>query len=191
MKNITANPHRFYVFKTEDIEKHLNAKQKENLEDIICGIHAGRMAEGKNRPSTYLVLNIDEPYAQKVWNIMHSHGHTPCSDCHESKKEIFCKPGGCLWYELLSGINHNKKMPNLIWGDENERVCCCCEGVTKEQFIEQVKTEAKAYEVELPEKLEVKREAMISTDKTTYTDTIQPLSGCGVIIEDYWVLEIR
>ncbi|WP_104372425.1 hypothetical protein [Desulfocucumis palustris] len=191
MKNIIVDPPRFHVFKQEDIEKHLNTSQKENLEDIICGIHAGRIVDGKNEwPNTYLVFNIDEPYAQQVWDIMSAHGHTPCCDCHESKKEIFCKSGSCLWYGLLSGMSSNGEAPNLIWGDDNERVCCCCEGVTKDQFIDQVKIEAKTYEVELPENLDVRIEAMISTDKTIHGDTIQPLSGCGVIIEDFWVLEI-
>lgn len=79
---------------------------------------------------------------------------------------------------------------NLLWSDENEYVYCCCEGTTKEEFIEQVKVEAEIYEVKLPEKLLPKIEAMISADKTIYADQIMPLSGCGVVIEDYWVLEI-
>lgn len=105
MKTIIADLPRFRVFKNEDIEKHLNDRQKENLEDIICDIHAGRISEGKDKwPNIYLVLNIDEPYAQQVWGIMSAHGHTPCCDCHESKKEMFCKPGSCLWHGLLSGM---------------------------------------------------------------------------------------
>lgn len=103
MKIIKVNHPRFLVLKREDIEKYLTDKQKDNLEDITCDVHTGRMAEGKSKwPNTYLVFNIDEPYAQQVWDIMHSHGHTPCSDCHESKKEMFCKPGSCLWHRLYT-----------------------------------------------------------------------------------------
>lgn len=109
MKTIKANSPRFLVLKQDDIERHLNDRHKENIEDIICDIHSGRMDEGKNKwPNTYLVLNIDEPYAQKVWDIMSAHGHTPCCDCHESKKEMFCRAGSCLCYELLSGQKENQ-----------------------------------------------------------------------------------
>lgn len=79
---------------------------------------------------------------------------------------------------------------NLNWNEENGCVCGCCEGCSKEEFIEQVKKDAENLRIELPGELKVKKETMISAEKTIFGDTIQPLSGLGVVIEDYWVLEI-
>ena len=78
--------------------------------------------------------------------------------------------------------------PNLLWDDDNGFVCACCKDTSKEEFIEQVKIEAATLEIELPEELEVNRQAMIYAEHTIHADMIFPMSGLGVIIEDCWVL---
>ena len=58
------------VLKNEDIEKYLSVKQKDNLKQIIMTIGYGRDRDGKEAVNHYYVCNVDEPYSDKVLDII-------------------------------------------------------------------------------------------------------------------------
>jgi hypothetical protein len=70
---------KFTVLKNEDIDKYINhgaAVVFENiLEYIFNTIKESRQLEGKNPVNQYLVINVDEPYADEVIQILKTHGH--------------------------------------------------------------------------------------------------------------------
>lgn len=66
---------KFTVIKNQDVEKHLDDRDKSELSRILWKIEQGRYEEGKEAANTYLVVNIDEPYAPEVIGIMKDHGH--------------------------------------------------------------------------------------------------------------------
>jgi hypothetical protein len=64
---------KFVVLKIEDVDKYCSFEQQEQLSDICVQIEGGRMEEGKNAENRYLVVNIDEPYAKEVKEIIEKH----------------------------------------------------------------------------------------------------------------------
>ena len=60
---------KFIVFHTKEY-KHLTELQMDNLKDILWTIVKGRQGEGKKSENNYYVCNQDEPYAQKVIDII-------------------------------------------------------------------------------------------------------------------------
>lgn len=66
---------KFSVIKNEDVEKHLDDRDKSELSRILWKIEQGRYEEGKEAANTYLVVNVDEQYASEIINIMKDHGH--------------------------------------------------------------------------------------------------------------------
>lgn len=58
------------VLKNEDIDKYLNTEQTNNLVDILQTIARGRDKDGKKMFNEYYVCNTDEPYADKVLNVI-------------------------------------------------------------------------------------------------------------------------
>lgn len=80
----------------------------------------------------------------------------------------------------------------LIWNDENESVCAAAADVTQEDFLEAAKAEAKEMAIVLPEDdcLEIDLIPMIAITETLYGDQVRPLAGSGIVIEDYWVLDL-
>lgn len=66
---------RFLVLKWDDIRKFLYPNDGEKLEEILAIIGEGRKSEGK-KDNTYVVVNEDEPYAEKVWKLIQDHQET-------------------------------------------------------------------------------------------------------------------
>lgn len=66
---------KFIVFKREDIEKYTGNLSKAALKKSSELIMAGREKDGKNPDNKYLVINVDEPYADEVIEIMKRNGH--------------------------------------------------------------------------------------------------------------------
>lgn len=58
------------VLKNNDIDKYLNTEQKKNLDDILQTIASGRDKDGKKIFNEYYVCNTDEPYADKVIDVI-------------------------------------------------------------------------------------------------------------------------
>ncbi|WP_406590316.1 hypothetical protein [Bacillus atrophaeus] len=65
---------KFIVLKAEDIENHLNEEERVLLHGLILRSVVRKAAKGIP-PSSYCVINLDEPYAPEVVEIMKKHGH--------------------------------------------------------------------------------------------------------------------
>lgn len=61
---------KFCVFKVADIQKYLTDDEKIILEHISERIEAGRVKDGKTPGNKYVLCNQDEPYAEKVWQVI-------------------------------------------------------------------------------------------------------------------------
>jgi hypothetical protein len=75
VKNLSGMKMKFTVLKNEDIEKYVPQFMVKTLEDISKHIEDGRIKDGKSPNNTYIVINVDEPYAQEVIDILKRHGH--------------------------------------------------------------------------------------------------------------------
>ena len=60
---------KYEVFKLEDIEK-LSEEDRKAIYDIFLKLHCNRVAGDKKPVNEYLVVNVDEPYAHKVADII-------------------------------------------------------------------------------------------------------------------------
>ncbi|WP_059048703.1 hypothetical protein [Paenibacillus senegalimassiliensis] len=63
------------VIKREDAVKYLNDKEKYDFHCLCNKIEMGRKRDGKHPVNAYLVINVDEPYAKEVADILKRHGH--------------------------------------------------------------------------------------------------------------------
>jgi len=61
---------KYEVMKLDDIEKYLPNEMKEWLHVIIETIQEGREKDNKVPCNHYVVINEDEPYAEKVWALI-------------------------------------------------------------------------------------------------------------------------
>lgn len=102
MKELKENTH--IVIKREDIYKYLSEPELISLEHILHSISIGRAREGKKQDNTYYICNTDEPYADKVLNVILNqgieNGWIPCSERlpEENTEIIVCVrelDGGC------------------------------------------------------------------------------------------------
>ena len=65
---------KFTVLKNEDVEKYLNEADRSELSRILWKMDELRLRENKSI-NVYLVVNIDEPYAPDVVEVMKANGH--------------------------------------------------------------------------------------------------------------------
>lgn len=56
---------KYVALKVEDVDAYLSEKEKIELSNIYTKVATSRMIEGKDINS-YLVVNMDEPYADNV-----------------------------------------------------------------------------------------------------------------------------
>ena len=63
------------IFKHEDAVKYLNDREKAELNHLCNKIELSRKRDGKRGVNAYLVINVDEPYAEEVSEILKRHGH--------------------------------------------------------------------------------------------------------------------
>jgi hypothetical protein len=66
---------KFIVIKKEDGLNYLDSEESKNLEDILESIEIERAKTGKEPNNEYLVINLDEPYAPEIIEIMKRNGH--------------------------------------------------------------------------------------------------------------------
>lgn len=67
---------KFLVVKLEDIHKYALISEQEQLKNITYNIKDKKFCvTGKDPNHEYLVINLDEPYANKVIDIMKEYGH--------------------------------------------------------------------------------------------------------------------
>lgn len=60
---------RYVVIKQADIAKYLDATERASLQTLLWTIHIQRRQEGK-KENDYVVVNLDEPWAQQVVDIV-------------------------------------------------------------------------------------------------------------------------
>jgi len=58
------------IFKNKDLAKYLTNEQAKNEMEISYAIKQGRAADGKNPENQYYICNVDEPYADKVLQVI-------------------------------------------------------------------------------------------------------------------------
>ncbi len=65
---------KFYVVKKDDVRKYLNYNGQTAFYSCLETIADGRSIDGK-KYNKYLVINIDEPYAPEIVEILKKNGH--------------------------------------------------------------------------------------------------------------------
>jgi len=60
---------KYLVLKLADIENYLSPRRKELLNECCDEIRLARLMVGK-KSNHYVVVNEDEPYAEKVWDLV-------------------------------------------------------------------------------------------------------------------------
>lgn len=73
MANLEGFQKKFTVIKDNDIW-NVDSVARTNLECALDTINADRKKKGK-KENSYLVINIDEPYADEVIEILKRNGH--------------------------------------------------------------------------------------------------------------------
>ena len=66
---------KFIVIKNEDISTYLTMGEAKSLGFCLDNINDGRVLDGKNPNNKYLVINVDEPYAPEIVEILKRNGH--------------------------------------------------------------------------------------------------------------------
>lgn len=70
---------RFTIINERDIEKYVPEPLIEDLNaslhNALVWVEEGRKNDGKHPFNNYLIINLDEPYAPEVIEIMKRHGH--------------------------------------------------------------------------------------------------------------------
>ncbi len=70
---------KFTVINERDYKKYVpkevKARFEANFKHVSRSIESGRMKDGKEPYNNYLVINLDEPYADEVIEIMKRNGH--------------------------------------------------------------------------------------------------------------------
>jgi len=63
---------KFFVLKMQDLTDFLEAhpEYRKPFDEIWVGIGVMREAKGKKRFNNYVCCNLDEPYAEKVWQMI-------------------------------------------------------------------------------------------------------------------------
>lgn len=67
--------HSHLVVKHADIYDYLLRSERHELNIYLQTIQDQRIRAGKPASPDYLVINMDEPYADEVIDIMRAHGH--------------------------------------------------------------------------------------------------------------------
>ncbi|WNS74268.1 hypothetical protein RRV45_15260 [Bacillus sp. DTU_2020_1000418_1_SI_GHA_SEK_038] len=157
MSNLKGMEMKFTVIKNEDIEKHLTDTQKIHLEYLLEEIRSGRRLDGKRNYQKYLVINTDEPYADKIIEILKRHGHwgndlheehfEECVACNkkidletneykvgESLGEYWCKE--CVDKKQCDYCEQyvDKVRPTPFMGDIPASMCKGCWDMTKKEY---------------------------------------------------------
>ncbi|WP_054704631.1 hypothetical protein [Bacillus sp. JCM 19041] len=70
---------KFTVINENDVEKYSSepwiSKMNSALDDVLFDVERGRRKDGKEPFNSYLVINLDEPYADEVIEILKRNGH--------------------------------------------------------------------------------------------------------------------
>lgn len=66
---------KFTVIKNDDLNKYVGCNGLTAIEAVEDIIKSNRILDGRKVNNQYIVINVDEPYADKVIDLMKAHGH--------------------------------------------------------------------------------------------------------------------
>jgi hypothetical protein len=66
---------KFTVVKNDDIMNYLSRSDQRHLLSLLEKVEKGRAISGDKIGHRYLIINVDEPYAKEVSEIMKTNGH--------------------------------------------------------------------------------------------------------------------
>lgn len=95
----------YLVLKNDEIIKYLDEDCKAHLDTITGAIASGRQRDGKKPYNGYHVVNKDEPYADKVLQVILQGEDLKCGNCQ--REDAPCE--GCIRNE----DNTDKEDPDL------------------------------------------------------------------------------
>ena len=64
---------KYFVLKVEDLKNYLTNEERFQLDLLVIAITKGREGDGKSKWNRYVVVNEDEPYAEKVWELIQAY----------------------------------------------------------------------------------------------------------------------
>ena len=70
-----ADFNKYIVIKQEDVIKHASEQDRTDLARILKNIRISRYKFNKNTSNKYLVINVDESYAEDVVEILRNNNH--------------------------------------------------------------------------------------------------------------------
>ena len=65
---------KFLVWKLEDVLAVCTPAELQKLDTIVDRMIHKKQAEGRDTVSRYIVVNLDEPYADEVRDVLKKHG---------------------------------------------------------------------------------------------------------------------
>ncbi|MCY7911005.1 hypothetical protein MOB65_19270 [Bacillus inaquosorum] len=68
---------KFTVLKNDEVVEYGTEEQRKALYDLLVEIELNRAINDQSNNRQYLVVNLDEPYAQDIINILNHHGVDP------------------------------------------------------------------------------------------------------------------
>lgn len=77
----------------------------------------------------------------------------------------------------------------IIYQKENIIYCSCYE-TSKEEFLREVLNHYEEFDNIAPEKINIEKQTMFYTEEAIPADTFSPLTGLGIVIQDYWVIKL-
>jgi hypothetical protein len=70
---------KYTILNERDIEKYGDEKEIEvmnaAIDDVLFDVERGREKDGKKPYNSYIIINVDEPYAEEIIEIMKRNGH--------------------------------------------------------------------------------------------------------------------
>jgi len=113
------------VIKKDDVEKYLSLESENKLNNILKEIECARWLMGKKSDNKYLVINVDEPYAPEIIQILKKNGHW---DLEESES-VTCK--------FMLEIEKDLKDLDKEQEEKVKRIFCSnlCYGKCKKEYL--------------------------------------------------------
>jgi len=70
-----ADFNKYFIIKQEDMIKHTSEQDRSDLARILKNIRISRYKFNKNTGNKYLVINVDESYAEDIVDILKKNNH--------------------------------------------------------------------------------------------------------------------
>lgn len=81
---------KYTVIRNEDMQKYFSEREKLILEAILYTLNKKRVEDGKTTDDKYVVVSMDEPYAEEVAAIIQKYEQPETGDSHEFLMDEEC-----------------------------------------------------------------------------------------------------